>query len=190
MDDRASEDQRIVRAILQGDRDAFAALVRRYQKLVVSVAWRYGVRPEETEDVVSEAFFKAYRNLDRYQPDHPFSTWLYRLAVNHVLDHGRRARRRGQDVELPERLDDPGPAPDELASRNERAGLVRAALATLHPRYREVLFLVYVESHSVEEASRALGLPEGTIKSRLLRGRAALRQALLRRHPTGFAGLA
>jgi RNA polymerase sigma-70 factor (ECF subfamily) len=151
--DRAACDQRVVRAVLAGDREAFSDLVARYQKLVASVAWRYGTRQEEIEDLVSEVFFKVYRNLHQYRPDHAFSTWLYRLAANHVLDHARRAR------------------------------LVRSALQEVRPRYREVLFLVYVEGFRVEEAARALGVPQGTIKSRLLRGREALRKILSRRHP-------
>jgi len=186
MDDRAAQDQRVVQEVLRGDRNAYAELVTWYQKLVASVAWRYGVRQEEIEDVVSEVFFKAYRNLDRYRPEHPFSTWLYRLAANHVVDHGRRTRRRGQDVELSDRLDDPAPDPGEQAATHERAAIVRSALEELRPRYREVLFLVYVEGFKVEEAARTLGLPQGTIKSRLLRGREAMRKTLVRRHPEFF----
>jgi RNA polymerase sigma-70 factor (ECF subfamily) len=186
MEDRAAQDQEVVRAVLRGDRDAFGGLVTRYQKLVASVAWRYGTRREEIEDVVSEVFFKAYRNLHRYKPDHAFATWLYRLATNHVVDHGRRVRRRGHDVEVPEGLDDPTPGPAERAESRERAELVRQALEELRPRYREVLFLVYIEGASVEQAARTLGLPQGTIKSRLLRGRQALGRQLTRRHPEVF----
>jgi len=186
MDDRAAQDQEVVRAVLAGDREAFGGLVARYQKLVAGVAWRYGVRQEEIEDVVSEVFFKAYSNLRSYRPDHPLSTWLYRLAANHVVDHSRRRRRQGRQVELPEQLDDPAPGPGEQAERRERADLLRAALDRLPPRYRDVLFLVYIEGLGVEEAGRALGLPQGTIKSRLLRGRQALRRTLSKRHPKTF----
>jgi RNA polymerase sigma-70 factor (ECF subfamily) len=186
VEDRAAQDQRLVRAVLQGDRQAFAGLVARYQKLVASVAWRYGVRPEEIEDVVSEVFFKTYRNLNQYRPEHPFSTWLYRLAANHVLDHGRRARREAERTEMPRQVADARPGPREGVEQRERAGLVRGALQELAPRYREVLFLVYIEGLRVEETSRTLGLPQGTIKSRLKRGRDALRRILIRRHPEHF----
>ena len=89
MEERAARDQRLVAAVLQGDAEAYGDLVTRYQKLVASVAWRYGARPEQVEDIVSEVFIKAYKNLHQYRPDHPFSTWLYRLAANHVLDRLR-----------------------------------------------------------------------------------------------------
>jgi len=186
MEDRTAQDREVVRRVLGGDGEAFAGLVARYQKLVAGVAWRYGVRSEEIEDVVSEVFLKAYGNLASYRPVHPFSTWLYRLAANHVVDHGRRRRKRGREVELTERLDAPGPGPDELLERRERASIVRAALAGLRPRYREVLFCVYIEGMRIEEAARTLGLPQGTIKSRLLRGRRALQRALSRSHPGTF----
>ncbi len=187
MDDRTAQDQRVVGEVLQGNHDAFAQIVGRYQKLVASVAWRYGVGREEMEDVVSEVFFKVYRNLNQYRPDHPFSTWLYRLAANHVMDHGRRKKREGSRTELPDDLGDPAPGPSERAEAGERATALRRALAELKPRYREVLFLVYIEGLQVGEAAHTLGLPEGTIKSRLLRGRAALRGVLDRRHPALFA---
>jgi len=187
--DRAAQDQQVVRAVLDGDRDAFSALVSRYQKLVSSVAWRYGVRQEEIEDLVSEVFFKVFRNLHQYRPEHPFSTWLYRLAANHVLDHGRRARREAGRTEMPEQVRDTAAGPDERAEGTERMLLVRSALDELKPRYRKVLFLVYVEGMRVEEAARTLGLPQGTIKSRLKRGRDALRKILMRRNPEFFGAV-
>ncbi len=188
MDDRAAQDQEVVRAVLKGDRNAFGSLVARHQKLVASAAWRYGVRQEEIEDLVSEVFFKAYRNLRMYRPEHPFSTWLYRLAANHVMDHGRRARRAGPRAEMPRQLPDPAGGPAQKLEDTERAVVVRSALDELRPRYREVLFLVYIEGLKVEQAARTLGVPTGTIKSRLLRGREAMRKVLLRRNPEFLGG--
>jgi RNA polymerase sigma-70 factor (ECF subfamily) len=186
VDERAAQDQRAVRAAVGGDGRAFAGLVTRYQKMAASVAWRYGVRGDEVEDVVSEIFIKVYRNLGQYRPEHPFGTWLYRLAVNQVLDHGRKRRREGPRGEMPLTLEDPGPGPDDCALSHERSRMVRAALDEVPPRYRNALFLVYIEGLRVEEAARTLGLPQGTIKSRLLRGREALRRILARRNPELF----
>lgn len=180
MEDPAARDLRAIGAVLGGESAAFGELVTRYQKLVASIAWRYGTRREEIEDMVSEVFLKVYRNLAQYRPEHPFSTWLYRLAVNHVVDHGRRVRRAGPPVELPTHLEDPAAGPEERAVEHERGARVRAALDTLKAHYRETLSLVYVEGLSVDDAARALGVPSGTIKSRLLRGRQALREVLER----------
>lgn len=186
MEDRAVRDQQVVRAVLAGDRDGFGALVEQYQRLVASVAWRYGTRQDEIEDLVSEVFLKVYRNLHQYRPENPFSTWLYRLAANHVMDHGRRKRREAGRTEMPEQIDDPGPGPGQVFETSERAQRVRSALQEVAPRYREALFLVYIEGMRVEQAARSLGLPQGTIKSRLMRGREALRKILVRRDPELF----
>lgn len=188
VEERGERDQRLVRSVLEGNAEAFGELVQAYQRLVGSIAWRYGVRREEIEDVVSEVFIKVFRNLHRYHPDHPFSTWLYRLAANHVVDHGRRARRLGEPAELPAELADERPDNASDLESRERASLLRAALAEVGPRYREALFLVYIEGLPVQEAAATLGLPDGTVKSRLLRGREALRRILTRRHPEHFGG--
>jgi len=188
MEDRSAQDQALVDAILRGDREAFGELVVRYQRLVAGVAWRYGAGREEIEDVVSEVFVKAYRNLNRYRPEHAFSTWLYRLAANHVIDRGRRRRREAPSVELPETLIDPSPSAEGGLEEREREELVRAVLLAMKPRYREVLFLVYVEGLKIDEAASVLGLPQGTVKTRLMRGREAMRRALIARHPEHFGG--
>lgn len=186
MEDRSAQDQRLVRSILRGDQDSFGILVGRYEKLVAGVAWRYGARSEEIEDVVSEVFIKTYGNLHRYRPEHAFSTWLYRLAVNHVLDRARRARKERGRTEMPAQIADEAVDPDRDLVARERSAILRRALDDLRPRYREAIFLVYVEGLKVDEAARVLGVPQGTIKTRLMRGRHALREILLRRHPEYF----
>lgn len=186
MEDRTEQDGRLVRSVLEGNHDAYADIVDGYQKLVASVAWRYGVGTGEIEDVVSEVFVKAFVNLHRYRAEHPFSTWLYRLAVNHVIDRGRRKRKERGRVEMPEQLADDTRGQDAALESGERARLVRAAMDELPPRYREVLFMVYVEGMKVADAARTAGLPSGTVKTRLMRGRDALKRILVRRHPEYF----
>lgn len=184
----ASEDQRSVDAVLGGDREAFRGLVERHQAMVVGIAWRFGVRREDVEDLVAEVFVKAFENLRQYRPEHPFGTWLYRLAVNHVIDKRRRARKERGRVEMPEQVADRRPIVGEEIVVDERARLVRLALEDVDSRYREVLSLVYVEGMRVDDTARLLGLPEGTVKTRLMRGREALRRILVRRHPEHFGG--
>jgi RNA polymerase sigma-70 factor (ECF subfamily) len=156
--------------------------------MVAGVAWRFGTRREEIEDMVSEVFLKVYKNLHQYRPEHPFATWLYRLAANHVVDHSRRARKEQGRSELPDEVRDPSAGAGETLETRERAELLRGALREIDERYREVIFLVYVEDTKVEDAARILGLPEGTVKTRLMRGRDALRKVLSRRHPEYFGG--
>jgi RNA polymerase sigma-70 factor (ECF subfamily) len=186
MEDRSEQDPRLAERVLHGDTQAYGELVGRYQRLVASVAWRYGVPQQEIEDVVSEVFIKTFGNLHRYRPEHPFSTWLYRLAANHVIDHVRRSRKEQKRSEMPEHLVDPTPAAGVGLEQDERAELLHGALNDVKEHYREVLFLVYVEGLKVDEAARVLELPTGTVKTRLMRGREALRKILVRRNPEHF----
>lgn len=186
MEDRSATDRALVERASAGDDRAFEALVTAYQRMVGAVAWRYGIRRDDLEDVVSEVFVKVYRNLDRYRPDHPFSTWLYRLASNHAIDHVRRARKERARSEMPEQVVDTRPPVGASLEAEERATLVREALAEISLPYREAIELVYLEGAKVEEASARLGVPGGTIKTRLMRGREALRRILARRHPGVF----
>jgi len=186
MEDRQARDDLLTRSVLQGDHAAFGEIVNRYQNMVAAVAWRYGVHRDDIEDAVSEVFTKVFSNLHKYRPEHPFSTWLYRLAANHVVDRGRRAKRERGRVEMPEQIVDASPGAHGGLESEERAAVLRAAIDELDPRYREALFLVYIEGLKVEEAARVLELPEGTVKTRLMRGRHALKKILVRRHPEHF----
>jgi RNA polymerase sigma-70 factor (ECF subfamily) len=186
MEDRASQDLLLVRSILEGDQDAFELIVENYEKLVASIAWRYGVRQEDIEDVVSEIFLKTYRNLHMFRPDHSFSTWLYRLAANHVIDHGRRRQKEQARSEMPRELADGAATASDGLEARERAAILREAMEELSPHYKEVIFLVYVEGMKIDEVVGCLELPQGTVKTRLMRGREALRKILTRKHPGYF----
>lgn len=186
MEQEQALDLEAVEAVLRGDGAAFGRIVGRYQRMVAAIVWRHGFRREDVEDIVSEVFVKAYRNLHRYRPEHPFATWLYRLARNHTIDRTRRARTDLARGEMPEQPRDPAPGPAAIVEKRERAGLVRRALGDVPPVYREAVELVYVEGRRVEEAARLLEVPEGTVKTRLMRGREALRRILRDRHPELF----
>jgi RNA polymerase sigma-70 factor (ECF subfamily) len=185
-DDRAAEDLRIVREVLDGRSDRFRELVTRYQNMVAGIAWRSGCRREDAEDVVSEVFLKVYRNLHQYRPDHAFSTWLYKLTANHVVDRSRRMKKERGRAEMPEQVEDKSQGADDAMEADERHTLVRKALTLVDERYRQVMHLVYVEGLKVDETARVLGLPEGTVKTRLMRGRDALRKVLVHRNPEHF----
>jgi RNA polymerase sigma-70 factor (ECF subfamily) len=185
-DDRAALDLQIVREVLDGKTDRFRELVTRYQNMVAGIAWRSGCKREDVEDVVSEVLLKVYRNLHQYRPDHAFSTWLYKLTANHVVDRSRRMKKERGRTEMPEQVEDHRPGADDEMELDERHALVREALRHVDPRYREVMHLVYVEGLKVDETARILGTPEGTVKTRLMRGREALKKVLMRRNPEHF----
>lgn len=189
MQERSHRDAELVQRALAGDGRALEELVAAHQALVASVAWRHGVRPDDVEDVVSEVFVKAYRNLHRFEPTHPFSTWLYRLAVNHVIDHHRRRRREPVRAVMPDRIADPTIGADRELEDRDRAARLREAMAEIRHVYREALVLVYLEGRTVGQAARAMGVPVGTAKTRLMRGREELKRILRRRHPEFFDAL-
>jgi RNA polymerase sigma-70 factor (ECF subfamily) len=185
-DDRAALDLEAVREVLAGRTARFRELVTRYQAMVAGIAWRSGCRREDVEDVVSEVLLKVYRNLHQYRPDHAFSTWLYKLTMNHVVDRSRRMKKERGRTEMPDQVADGTSGADDMMETDERHALVRETLLLVDDRYREVMQLVYVEGLKVDETARILGMPEGTVKTRLMRGREALRKLLMRRHPEHF----
>jgi RNA polymerase sigma-70 factor (ECF subfamily) len=176
-------DVELIREILAGRVDRFETLIRRYQRLVAAAALRMGVSRQEIEDVANEVFYKVYRSLSRYEPTHAFSTWLYRITVNASLDHRRSRRHDARSEEIPAGLADGRPSPFETAGERDRARRLQEALVRVPGRYRAPLVLAHVEGLPVEEVARILDLPEGTVKSRLFRARAMLKEIILRHFP-------
>ncbi len=187
MDERSDID--VVQEVLSGRTEAFETIVRRYQNLVASVAYRLAVRRDDIEDVVSDVFIKIYRNLDSYRPEFRLSTWIHKVATNQVLDHLRRQRRELRDPEMPRVLKDPAPLASERLAARERAERVREALGELPGKYRAALVLMHVEGKGIEEIARILSLPAGTVKTRLARGRIRLAEILRRRCPDLMEGV-
>ena len=173
----------LIREVLAGRVERFEILIRRYQRLVATAALRMGIPREEIEDVSSEVFYKVYRSLARYRPEHALSTWLYRITVNAALDRKRSTRHESRMEELSPTLSDGRPSLDQEASDKERAGLLQKALGRIPAHYRAPLVLAHIEGLPLEEIARALDLPEGTIKSRLFRARAMLKEIIQRHYP-------
>jgi RNA polymerase sigma-70 factor (ECF subfamily) len=159
-----------------GDREAFAALVRRHDEGLRALAYRLLGDRDRMDDALQEAYVRAFRGLPRFRGDSAFGTWLYRIAYNTCLDELERGRREAAvRVSAAPEAADPGGAVAERAS--ERADLA-AALASLQPADRVAVLLVDAQGFDYESAARILGVPAGTIGSRLNRARAALRREL------------
>lgn len=177
----------LVASCRSGDPEAFARLVRLHEGMVVNLAARLLGEVEEARDVAQEVFLQVYKMLGRFEGRSSLKTWIYRIAVNQC--HNRRRfwhrRRRDREGPLDERLLAPAPpagrhpaSPFDEAVRAERARGVQAALLRLPFEHRSVLLLREVEGLTCAEVSAALGIPEGTVKSRLSRAREAMRRAL------------
>lgn len=173
-DDRDREDVRRVRA---GEVDAFEGIVRRWQGPLVNLAYRFCRNRAGAEEMAQEAFLRAFRKLDRWKESARFSTWLFTLALNVYRSQMRRVRA----PEVPLSTDREPKAKDNPAEeilRSQSDEVVRRGVARLPAKYRDALILVYFEELGVKDAASVLGVPEGTIKARLHRGRAMLRKRL------------
>ena len=174
----------------QGDQVAWRELVSRYTRKVFSVTYRFCGRVDQAEDLTQEVFVKVFRNLDRFQEtDAAFSTWLTTIARNQAIDHYRRRReerlRQAADPAVLDLIGAPGGGPLADVEREERIALVRNGLRALPSDLREVLVLCDLQGAAYEEISRLLGIPLGTVKSRINRGRLELAKRLLERKRVG-----
>jgi RNA polymerase sigma-70 factor (ECF subfamily) len=173
-----------------GDVAAFTELVNRYERNIYRLARHITQNDEDAEDVLQEAFLKAFANLKQFQGQSKFYTWLVRIAVNESLMKLRR-RKADKIVSLDERLeteDDSVPReiadwsenPEQQYSRAEMQGFLTRAIDSLSPGFRTVFLLRDVEELSTEETASALNLSIPAVKSRLLRARLQLREKLNR----------
>ena len=173
--------------VLAGDRDAFAVLVERHGSRIHSAILRMIGDPEAASDLAQETFLKAFSALASFRRGAAFSTWLYAIALNQVRSEFRRRKSmKGQAMLSLDAADGeasepagPCPGPGDEASRKEEAALLHRALRRLDEEYREVVVLRDLEGLSYEEIAVATGVPAGTVRSRIHRGRAALREILV-----------
>jgi len=178
----ASDDQTDVETVLAGDISAFEGIVRRWQGPLINLAYRFCHDRGRAEELAQEAFLRAYRALGQWRKDAVFSTWLFALATNLYRSELRRIPARKVSVSL----DDIAEPADARASDggledHDRDLAVRRAVGALPAKYREALMLFYFHDMDVTTAARSLGLPEGTVKARLFRGREILRSKLPQR---------
>ncbi len=184
----ASEEMTLVRAAKAGDIQAFEELVKRYDRNVFRIAQHITQNREDAEDVVQDAFLKAYGNLEQFQEQSKFYTWLVRIAVNEALMKLRRRRPErmvslDQDVEteedsMPREVADWSPNPEQQYNQAELRDILSKTIQGLPASFRTVFVLRDVEGLSTEETAEALGLSIPAVKSRLLRARLQLRDRL------------
>jgi RNA polymerase sigma-70 factor (ECF subfamily) len=172
MDDR--EDAAAVARCLEGQQDAYEAIVRRYQRGLFNVALRMLGNYEDARDATQTAFIKAYEHLDSFDPEQRFFTWLYRILKNECLNV-LRARRPTTTVSL----DLPAGHRGDPVEQQERQQAIQSALLTLSTDYREVVVLRHFTDLSYEEIAVALGIPATKVKSRLYSARQQLGNLLV-----------
>jgi RNA polymerase sigma-70 factor (ECF subfamily) len=177
----------------QGDMAAFGQLVAKYQDKVYNTCWRISGSREDAADLTQETFCRALESIGRFQRKSCFYTWVFRIAVNQAISHKRRAQRTitmtgtenepmpidQQAAGLRRRTgrDNPADPPTEVQDREIQAMVIQA-LEALEPDYRTAIVLRDVEGFDYSEIAEILDVPTGTVKSRLHRGRMALREQL------------
>jgi RNA polymerase sigma-70 factor, ECF subfamily len=191
------EDQQtgvLVRRCLAGDAGAWEDIVRAYNRRIYNLCYRFTNSADNAEDLTQEVFIKVYRTLASYDVEKgAFTTWLTTLTRNLLVDHFRRSRmdrvtesidagRTEEDdsVSLSERLPDRGPSPADRLASQETQKIVQRALARISPDLREAVILRDLQDMDYKEISKVLRVPEGTVKSRINRGRTELARLLSR----------
>ena len=184
------EDDELVRRLRAGDEAAYEELLSRFQQPVYNLAYRLLNDPGDASDVVQEVFLKIFRNVSHFRRQSSLKTWIYRITVNEAHNQRRwffrhRSREVGLDDE-PEQIrtrnvPDSERSPFDCTFDREKHELIENALARINPLFREVVVLRDVEDLSYEEIAEVLQISLGTVKSRILRGRDALREELTAR---------
>ena len=187
------EDVKAVLLCQKGEPDAFEVLVERHQKRMLNVAYRMLGDYEEACDVVQESFLAAYRAIRSFRREAKFSTWLYGIVVNHARNRIKQTQGRSRHetrsiddpVELMEgslqrEVPDCGESAVEQMEKKEIEARVQECIGALETEYREVLVLRDIQGFSYDEIGELLQLPDGTVKSRLFRARAAMKDCLVK----------
>lgn len=171
------EDEVAVDRVLAGDVSAFTFIVQRWQGPIVNLAYRFCHDRIRAEDMAQDAFLRVFRTLRSWRRESSFSTWLFAIATNVYRSELRRLL--ASSVYSAERIEGIRVgAPEELASVEQRLQTVRVAVQSLPPKYREAIIVFYFHEMDIAQASRSLGIPEGTLKTRLSRARELLRRKL------------
>jgi RNA polymerase sigma-70 factor (ECF subfamily) len=181
-----SEVRRLVREARAGDRAAFSRLVEMHMVAMHSLGYRLLGNHDDADDVAQETFVRAFRALDRYDEQYSFYTWLRtiatRVALNEIEKRKRRQTAGGESFEAAaEVVASTSPDPSDLVAGGQLASAIRTALQTLPEDFRAVLALRTYEQMSYEEIADVLGIPIGTVMSRLNRARRMMREAWQRR---------
>jgi RNA polymerase sigma-70 factor (ECF subfamily) len=188
MEPAANDDTHLVQETLAGSQVSFQLLVERYEGRLFALARHYTRNQVDVEDIVQDSFLKAYRRLESFDHRSSFYTWLYRIAVNTILDSlKRKGRSPVAVVEDPEMLAQPAPvegcAPSVGMERDEIVQVTHKILEQIPDIFRTVLVLRELEGLAYQEIADTLGISIGTVESRLFRARGRFKEKLLALYP-------
>ncbi len=181
------EDDVLVKEARNGDEQSYKRLVNKYERALYYHILKMVNDKEQVEDLVQEAFVKAFDNLESYNTNYAFSTWLYRIATNHTIDYLRKKKlqtlsidkpRKTKSGEMEMQLEDQSAQTDRSIIRKQRQNIVQDAIDELPEKYRKVIRLRHMEEKSYQEISEELNKPLGTVKAHIFRAREMLYKSL------------
>lgn len=184
-----SEEAKLLKQAKNGDSKAFSELLKSHLPMIYNIAYRMSGNAEDASDMTQEAMIKLFKNLESFNFQSKFSTWVYRVATNACLDEIKKQKRHSnvlsidneketEEGALQFEIEDDAPTPDVSLEKREVRELVAAALTRLSAEHRAVLVLRDIKGMSYEETARILNCGEGTVKSRLSRARKKLKEVL------------
>jgi RNA polymerase sigma-70 factor, ECF subfamily len=182
-----SGDNKLVERCLQGDDSAWEAVVNLFGKRIYNLSYRYTNRKDEAEDLAQEILIRVYQNLKSYRAESgSFQNWIMRVARNLIIDHYRQVRRFPQtggseELETMNIRDDKIPNPQRAAEQMEASQFLQGGLQALSPELKEAIVLRDLEGMPYGDMAELLNVPEGTVKSRINRGRVELAKLLMKR---------
>ena len=182
-----SSEEKLVERCLQGDDAAWEQIVHSYARRIFNLSYRYTNRREEAEDLTQDILIRIYQNLKSFRSDAgSFQSWILRVGRNLIIDHYRQTRRFQQaagteEMEGMNLKDEAVPSPQRVVERDEAAQFLRNGLQVLTPELKEAIILRDIEGMAYLEIAEMLGVPEGTVKSRINRGRLELAKLLSKR---------
>jgi len=177
----------LIKKAIEGDEAAYKELMENYRGAIYNLLYKMVRNREETEDLVQEAFMKAFKALPSFNEEYAFSTWLYKIAINNCIDHMRKKKLktysinkpvRAKDGELDREFPDTSMSPDKKILSDERSNIIGIAIDELPENYRTAILLRHKEERSYEEIAQILDIPLGTVKARIFRAREMLKKKL------------
>ena len=180
-------DYELIDEAINGNEAAYGILMERYKNSLHGIIYRMVRNQEETQDLVQEAFIKAYNALSTFNKQYSFSTWLFKIASNNCIDHLRKKRLNTTSIDRPietkdgsitQDIPDNSYNPEIDAVRNEMINTIHDVIDQLPEKYREVINLRHKQDKSYEEIATELDLPIGTVKARIFRAREILKTSL------------
>lgn len=180
------EDDKFVKRAIKGDQDAYKQLMDKYQKPLYFHVLKMVRNHEQVEDLVQEAFMKAFNNLNSYNTNYAFSTWLYRITTNHTIDYLRKKKLKTTSINDPVKTKDgemeiqisDDAETDRDIIRKERKKIIHNAINDLPKKYRKVIEMRHLQELSYQEIADQLDLPLGTVKAHIFRAREMLYKEL------------